>query len=303
MTEFNDASPCPHFADRWHAAAREKGAPVCVGLDPVLDKLPAALRDRCGEEPTQCAAALETFCVHVLDAVADHVPCVKVQAACFERYHGAGFDAMFRVIEAARRRGLIVIADAKRGDIGTSARHYAATFLQGPSPADALTVNAYLGADALEPFVEHAARQGQGLFALVRTSNPGGDALQGQALQDGRTVADAVADMITELGAREPGYLSSGGYSMLGAVVGATKSDEAHHLRRRMPGQLFLVPGFGAQGGGAEDVKPCFHADGSGAIVTASRSVIYAFDDEARDWPAAIGDAARMLNEQIAALF
>src|SRR5690606_4930248 len=145
----------------------------------------------------------------------------------------------------ARDRGLSVIADGKRGDIGISSAHYAAAFLRGPHAADALTVNAYLGADGLQPFIDAAAEEGRGLFALVRTSNPGGDARQGLPLRDGRTVGEAVADMVAGAGAA---HVGGSGCSLLGAVVGATKPADARSLRERMPQQLFLVPGFGAQG-------------------------------------------------------
>ncbi|MFW6058872.1 MAG: orotidine-5'-phosphate decarboxylase, partial [Phycisphaeraceae bacterium] len=286
-----------HFADRLHAACREKGAPVCVGLDPVFDRLPDELK-QAGNE----VQAIETFCHEVIDAVAPHVPCIKVQSACFERYRAPGFEAMFRVIEAARRPGLVVILDAKRGDIGLSASHYAAGLLEGAPGVDALTVHSYLGDDSLQPFIDVAARTGKGLFPLVRTSNPGGDGLQGLTLQDGRTVAEAVADMVTQLGA-QAGCVSASGYSLLGAVVGATKPTEFVALRRQMWRQVFLVPGFGAQGGALESLRHCFHADGTGALVSASRSVIFAYQDSAdASWRDAVATAARDLHEQIAAL-
>lgn len=259
----------------------------------MLEKLPAALR---GGEPV---AAIERFCVGVIEAVADHVPCVKIQAACFERYRAAGFDVFFKLTEAAQRAGLLVIADAKRGDIGTSSAHYAAGLLTGPGGADALTVNAYLGADGLEPFADAAAAEGKGLFALVRTSNPGGDAVQGLKLADGRTVGEAVADVVAALGSSKPAYVGGSGDSLLGAVVGATKPADAAALRKRMPHQVFLVPGFGAQGGTADDVRACFREDGTGAIITASRSVLYAFDANDADWQAGVKRAAVTLGRQV----
>lgn len=283
-----------HFADRLNAACRDKNAPVCVGLDPVLEKLPAALRNG---EPV---AVIENFCTGVIEAVAEHVPCIKIQSACFERYHGPGFDLIFKLSEQAKRAGLLVIVDAKRSDIGTSSAHYAATFLEGPHAADALTINPYLGADGMQPFLDAAAANARGLFALVRTSNPGGDAFQQLPLADGRTVARAVADLIAYLGQARPEYLAASGDSLLGAVVGATKPADAAELRDRMPGQIFLVPGFGAQGGTAEDVRACFRPDGTGALVTASRSVLYAFESAGdRDWQSAIGRAAAALKNDV----
>ena len=154
------------------------------------------------------------------------------------------------------------------------------------------TVSAYLGADSLSPFVG----AGHGAFALVRTSNPSGDAVQSLRLADGRTVAEAVADLVAGVGAASVG---ASGFSALGAVVGATKRADAAALRARMPQQIFLVPGFGAQGGGVDDVLPCFRADGRGALVTASRSVIYAFAPGDASWQDAVRRAAEELRAQI----
>lgn len=298
-------APPAHFADRLALLCRQRGAPVCVGLDPVFERLPQTLRDqaqgeRHRDESRQRVTAIERYCVEVIEAVVAHVPCVKVQAGCFERYRAAGFEAMFRVIAAARQRGLQVILDAKRGDIGPSAAHYAAGLLEGGDSADALTVNAYLGADALQPFIDVAVRQRKGLFALVRTSNPGSDQVQSLVLKNEQSVAQAVGAMVAEAGGARPDYLGETGDSLLGAVVGATKPTDIAALRRAMPRQIFLVPGFGAQGGGVAEVRPCFRGDGTGALVTASRSVIYAYEKgDADDWRKAVGEAARQFNEQL----
>lgn len=248
------------------------------------------------------------FCTGVLDAIAPHVPCVKIQSACFERYLWPGVEAYHRIVAEARAFGLLVIGDAKRGDIGVSADHYAAGLLADSNltglgklcGSDALTINSYLGADGIEPFIDVGRKQAKGLFALVRTSNPGGDAIQALRLKDGRTVGQAMAQLIADLGSGD-GLVGDSGYSLLGAVVGATKPAEAAELRRLMPQQLFLVPGFGAQGAGADDVKACFDARGEGALITASRSIIYAFN-EGGDWRKAIADAAVEMKEQIAAI-
>lgn len=292
-----------HFADRLHAAARAKGASVCVGLDPVFERLPESLQKHGSEDISARAHAIEQFSIQVIDAVAAHVPCVKVQSACFERYGAPGFEAMFRVMDAAQQRGLLVILDAKRGDIGVSAAHYAAGLLEGAHSADALTIHSYLGEDSIEPFIDVAAHGGKGLFVLVRTSNPGSDALQGLKLHDGRTVAEAVAAMVARLGDRSD-CMGDSGYSLLGAVVGATKPDDFLALRRNMTRQVFLVPGFGAQGGELETLRHCFHDDGRGALISASRSVIYAYEDAtATDWQQAVSEAARDFNRQVASLF
>lgn len=279
-----------HAADRLLERIELAGAPVCVGLDPVAERLPASLRPGAGDEAA--AAAIEAFSKAIVDAVSGIVPAVKVQAACFERHGAAGAAALARVLaHAGRAEGLEVILDFKRGDIGISAEHYAAAARAG-FPAGWTTVSAYLGADSLLPFVGG----GRGAFALVRTSNPSGDAVQSLRLADGRTVAEAVADLVAATGA---GTVGSSGFSALGAVVGATKRADAAALRARMPAQVILVPGFGAQGGGVDDVLPCFRADGRGALVTASRSVIYAFDPSDRDWPSAVRRAAEDLRSQV----
>jgi orotidine-5'-phosphate decarboxylase len=281
-----------HAADRLLSRIESAGAPVCVGLDPVAERMPPELRPAPGD--AAAAAAVEAFSRGVLDAVAGVVPAVKVQAACFERHGPEGVAALARVLAHARAKDAFeVILDFKRGDIGISAEHYAASAC-GPLPAGWTTVSAYLGTDGILPFVSEE----RGAFALVRTSNPSGDALQSLRLADGRTVAEAVGDLVAAAGAATVG---SGGFSNLGAVVGATKRADAAALRARMPGQLFLVPGFGAQGGGVDDVLPCFRSDGRGALITASRSVIYAFGPGDGDWRACARRAAEDLRSQVAA--
>lgn len=287
----------PHFVDRLLDQISQKGAPICVGIDPVLEKLPDSERNNADPLP-----AIESFCSQVLDLVAEQTPIVKFQSACFERYFAPGLDCLQRLITKAQSLNIMVILDAKRGDIGSSAAHYAAGCLAsaenylGP---DALTVNGYFGLDGLKPFLDVCAQQGKGLFALVRTSNPGGDPIQGQILQDGRTVAEAMAQLMTDIG-NQPGYLGKSGYSALGAVVGATKSEDAVKLRQIMPRQLFLVPGYGAQGAGADDVRACFKPDGTGALITASRSITYAFNDTTtKNWQSPIQQAVKDMHADI----
>jgi orotidine-5'-phosphate decarboxylase len=291
-----DGAGADHAADRLAAAVDAAGSPVCVGIDPVLERLPAPLR-RAGGGWEQAAEALAAFSIGVLDAIAGHVACVKLQSACFERYRHLGIEVLYRVVGEARQRGFVVILDSKRGDISVSAEHYAAAaFAAGdglPRP-DWVTVNSYLGQDAIRPFL----RPGAGVFALVRSSNPGGDAVQAQRLADGRTVAESVASMLADLGRCCVGQC---GYSSVGAVVAASRPAEAAALRDLMPQQIFLVPGYGAQGAGAADVAPCFREGNRGAIVSASRSVIYAFDPESDDWTKAVGDAARRFADDVAA--
>jgi orotidine-5'-phosphate decarboxylase len=286
-------APGETFADRLVSAIDRAGAPVCVGLDPVLDKLPRAVRERAGD-PVQ---AIGEFCLGVLNAVhaSRVVPAVKFQSACFERFHARGVGLLDDLVTKARSLGLVVILDAKRGDIGVTAEHYAAAAFPEHDGADALTASGYLGPDTLRPLM----KPGRGLFVLVRTSNPGSDTIQSQPLADGRTVAEMLADVVAALGATRKG---DRGLSDVGAVVAATKPADAASLRARMPDQVFLVPGFGAQGGTPDDVRamirPGARSPGeSGVLVTASRSVIYAFDAEtpAADWRESIRAAAAQL--------
>ena len=277
------------------AAVDRAGTPACVGIDPVIGRLPAPLRavKAAASKPIE---TLMDFSLGLLDAIAGQVPCVKIQSACFERYRHRGVQTLEKVIGEATQRGFAVILDAKRGDISVTGEHYAAAAF-GPGSAggrpDWITVNSYLGADAIEPFL----RPGAGVFALVRTTNPGSDAIQSQRLADGPTVAESVAKMVAALG---EAHVGGCGYSAVGAVVGATRPDEIAGLRALMPRQVFLVPGIGAQGGGADDIRPCFDSRGRGAVVSASRSVIYAFDPDAGDWTGAVTDAAKRFADEVA---
>lgn len=275
-----------HPADHLTAAIEQVGNPACVGLDPVLERLPASCL-----VAAQPVDAIKRFCFGVLDAISGHVGVCKIQSACFERHGSAGVEVLDALCARAREVGLQVILDYKRGDIGISAEHYAAS---ARGRCDWVTVNPYLGVDGIAPFV---ADDHLGAFALVRTSNPGGDAIQSNRLEDGRTVAQSVADLVAKHGEKSLGRC---GYSTLGAVVGATKREDAEELRRRMPRQIFLVPGFGAQGGGVDDVLPCFNSDGTGAIITASRSVLYAFETEDPHWQSGVERAARELGDSLA---
>ena len=300
----------PHyFADRLHAAIRAKGTPALVGIDPRLKSLPAPILDAAtgSTELDRAADAFERFGKGLIDAVADVVPAVKPQSAFFEELGPPGVAALSRVIAHARAAGLIVILDAKRGDIGSTAEAYARGLLGGAAPprpdmADALTVNPFLGADTLEPFVNVAKERGAGLYVLCKTSNPGSDAFQG-VCEDGRTVTQRVAAEIERLAAET---LGEGGYGCVGAVVGATYPAELSELRAAMPSAPLLVPGYGSQGGTAADVAGAFDADGLGGLVNSSRAINFAFSAEpyaaefgpAR-WQAASAAAARAMVEDL----
>jgi orotidine-5'-phosphate decarboxylase len=283
------------FSDRLAAQIDRCGSPACVGLDPVFDKLPPALQRG---DPV---SAIRSFSIGVIDAVADVAPVVKPQSACYERYGAPGVAALREVMAHAKRRGLLVLLDAKRGDIGVTVEHYAASAFDGDAGADALTVSGYLGPDTVEPFM----RPGKGIFVLVRTSNPGSDAVQSLKLADGRTVGEMMADTTASLGKDR---LGTRGMSDIGAVVGATKATDGRALRARMPNQVFLVPGYGAQGGTLDDVRQLVRAGGGGAtragdlgvLVNASRSVIYAFKSES--WQMEIRAAAETFVRELAGL-
>lgn len=280
-----------HFVDLLSKAILKAGSPACVGLDPVLESIPAAIRAR-HHEPL---AAIAEFSHGVLGAIGGIVPAVKFQSACFERYGSRGVALLEELSLEAGRLGLVIVYDAKRGDIGTTSAHYAACARR--LGAHAVTVNGYLGRSGLAPFLD----AGLGIFVLVRTSNPDSDEVQGVPLADGRTVGSMVADIVANLGATTPGDC---GLSNVGAVVGATKSGEAKALRARMPNQVFLIPGYGAQGGTAQDIRdmrrPGQPMHLAGALVTASRSVIYAPVKEGQPWHEAVATAAKQLASEIA---
>ena len=269
------------FSDRLDEAIRAKGNPICVGLDPRFESIPkfitdAAIKER-GDTTLARAVAFVQFNQAIIDAVADIVPVCKPQIAFYEELGTDGICAYETTIAYAREKGLLVISDAKRGDIGATAEAYANAHLGGPkSPfnADALTVNPYMGRDTLEPFLKTAAAHGGGIFVLVKTSNPGSGDLQDLKLADGRYVREHVAQMVHELGREHRG---SCGLSDVGAVVGATYPDEARALRKLMQDTFFLIPGYGAQGGSAADAAAGFRADGRGAIVNNSRGIIFAY--------------------------
>jgi len=290
LTTMSDAPvQCRNAADELVEAMRAKGTCACVGIDPVLEMLPDGLPDGTGEAVTgDPASRIEAFCTQVLDAVADIVPAVKFQSACFERFGAGGMAVLERTVAHARDMGLIVLHDAKRGDIGISAEHYAAATFDELN-AHWITASPYLGRETLEPYLSRG-----GVFVLVRTSNPGADDLQTLALKDGRTVADATADMVAALGAS---HIGEHGRSSVGAVVGATRPAEAEQVRNRMPEAMLLVPGIGAQGGTLESCRALCGDDGCGALFPASRSVLYAFHNTTGPWTSAITEAAVAMAE------
>ena len=274
-----------HFADRLAEAIRAKGNPLCVGIDPRWESLPASIRQKHAEQP---ARAFEQFGLRVLDLVAPFIPVVKPQSAFFEACGPDGFVAQKRILDRARELGLITVLDAKRGDIASTATAYAEAAFNVWN-ADALTVNPYLGRDAVEPFIAEARKSQRGLFVLVRTSNPGSGLFQDLQC-DGRPLYQHVAAAVRDWNREN---LGTGGLGDIGAVVGATHPNELALLREMLPGVWFLVPGYGAQGGKAKDVAAAFRNDGIGAIINSSRGIMFPFHPDDPQWEKAIVDATQ----------
>jgi orotidine-5'-phosphate decarboxylase len=287
-----------NFADRLVDAVREKNSRVVVGLDPRVDKLPQELR---GQAP--CDAILN-FNKAIIDAVAPYAVAVKPQSAFYEIYGSAGVRTLELTLAYAREKKLLTICDVKRGDVSSTAEAYAQAYLgEGvPLAADSITVNPLFGEDGLEPFIKACEKSGTGLFVLVRTSNKG--SADFQELRCGeKTFSEIVAERLAKWGQKLTG---AAGWSSLGVVVGATFPKDAEKIRALMPKNFFLLPGYGAQGAGAKDVVQSFDKDGLGAVVTASRSVMFAYDDPkwkgiaAKDgWKAAIAAAAKAMRDEI----
>lgn len=271
-----------HFADRLAAATLEKRCAVCVGIDPRVAQLPREFQPQ-GASPADAAAAVARWAAALLDVVAPLVPVVKPQIAFFECLGPAGFQAYADTVRAAQERGLLVIGDVKRGDIGTTAEAYAEAHF-GALGTDAITLSPWLGRDSLEPYLPHVA-QGKGIFVLVKTSNPGSRDLQ-DLVAAGEPVHHHMARMVHGLGRAHAG---SRGQSSVGAVVGATHPGDIPALRELLPDAPFLVPGYGAQGATADDCAAAFLADGTGAVVNSSRGITFAF--RSGDHATRFGDA------------
>jgi orotidine-5'-phosphate decarboxylase len=297
-----------HFADRLCDAVKDKRTSLVVGLDPVYSRLPEAIRShRSMNDENDAAAAVDAifdFCTQVTRIIAPLVPAVKINIAFFEKYLWEGLETFYSLISEAEELGLEIIADVKRGDIGHTAELYAAAHLQNPElvgledtiTADAITINGFAGAEGIKPFADMANRQGKGVFVWVRSSNPGGAVIQDFAGADGRKLYQQMAEIVNEV-ACEKDRIGDSGYSNVGMVVGGLASEAAAELRSRYDKVWFLVPGFGSQGASAADCVKLCKADGTGALINASRSITYAYEKPkykeqfADDWKKCIEQA------------
>ena len=290
----------PGFADRLAQAVERKRSQLVVGLDPRLDVLPMELRGEAVLGRAAAASSVARFCKGIVDAVGPYVVAVKPQAAFFEALGSDGIRALEEVCDYARAGGILVIVDAKRGDIGSTSRAYATAYLEprnGDGPlADAVTVSPYLGHDSIEPFLAACRRHAAGVFLLVRTSNAGAADVQDAILSDGRPLWQHLAALVHEWG--EP-LVGEAGLSSVGAVVGATYPRAVSEARRIMPQTPILLPGVGAQGATPADVARAFTSGPASAVVTVSRSIIYAFKGTEDDWREAAATEAERLSSEV----
>lgn len=278
-----------HFADRLCKAVQKKKTALTVGLDPVYNRLPAAITShRQMNDEFDAAAAVDAifdFCTQTMRIVAPMVPAIKINVAFFEKYLWEGLETYYALISEANDLGLEIVGDVKRGDIGHTAEAYASAHLENTELAgledtlapDGITVNGYTGSDGIEPFVRMADAQGKGVFVLVRTSNPSAGALQDFRDTEGQALYEKMAEIVNEL-AIVPERVGRCGYSNVGMVVGGTAPEVTAALRTKYDKIWFLVPGYGSQGATAADCLRFCKADGTGALINASRSIIYAYE-------------------------
>ena len=278
-----------HFADRLTEAVTGKKTSLIVGLDPVYGRLPPAITShRDMNDESDAAAAVDAifdYCTQVMRVVAPMVPAVKINIAFFEKYLGEGIETYYSLISEANGLDLEVIGDVKRGDIGHTAELYAAAHLENSElvgledmlAPDAITVNGFVGTDGIEPFANMADRQGKGVFVLVRTSNPSAAAIQDFTDADGQRMYEKIAEIVAQI-ANKPERIGTHGYSNVGMVVGGTSTEVTRTLRQKYDKVWFLVPGYGSQGASAADCVRFCKPDGTGALINASRSIIYAYE-------------------------
>ena len=278
-----------HFTDRLCDAVKAKKTSLIVGLDPVYNRLPTAIKShRQMNDEFDAAAAVDAifdFCTQTMRIIAPMAPAVKINIAFFEKYLWEGIETYYALISEADNLGLEIIGDVKRGDIGHTAELYAAAHLENPELAgledtlapDAITINGYTGTDGIEPFVDMADKEGKGVFVLVRTSNPSAAAVQDFLDTEGRAMYEKIAEIVGQI-ANNPERIGKSGYSNVGMVVGGTAPDVTTALRHKYDKVWFLVPGYGSQGASAADCIRFCKPDGTGALINASRSIIYAYE-------------------------
>ncbi|PCJ57159.1 MAG: orotidine-5'-phosphate decarboxylase [Planctomycetota bacterium] len=287
------------FADKLINSCRIKKSLVLVGIDPRKEQVPDEIK-KISEKHGWGEAYLQ-FGKAIIDSVKNHAVAIKPQVAFFEEIGPEGFTALQGVLSYATEKGLLTISDCKRGDIGSTAKAYAAAYLSDDAPflSDAVTVNGYLGEDGLIPFFEHCTN-GKGVFVLVKTSNKGSQDFQDQSLLSGHKLFEEVARKVALWG---KSFVGKEGFSSIGAVVGATWPQEAKELRELMPSTLFLIPGYGAQGGSSADSLASMNKDGLGGIINSSRGIIFAYENEKykhlKDWRESIENACSDMKKDI----
>ena len=281
--------------------------PTCVGLDTLFDYLPENMKEG-AKTFDDAAERIFEFNKNLIDTVRDIVPSVKVQIAYYEMYGVAGMKAYEETLKYAAEKGLVVIADAKRNDIGSTASCYAKTFLGETQvndntakafPSDFVTVNGYLGTDGIAPFVEECQKHDKGIFVLVKTSNPSGAEIQNMVLENGVPMYEYMGGLVEKWGESTVGKY---GYSAVGAVVGATHPTEAARLREVLPHTFFLIPGYGAQGGNAEMLKSCFGKNGLGGVVNNSRGILCAYKKNGGTYYEAARAATKAMQQDLSAV-
>ncbi len=284
-----------NFADLLMEAVGSRQNPSVVSLDSDYSRLPDSLKQDSVESPESASNAMLEFNKVIIDSVRDIIPAVKLQSAFYEMYGSLGVNAFWKTAEYAKLRGMIVIGDVKRNDIGNTSKAYSDAYLGKDSPFDCITVNPYLGSDGINPFIDNVNANGKGIFILVKTSNPSSGEIQ-DLVSGGKKVYERVAELVDGWAQNSIG---NNGYSSVGPVVGATYPEEARRLRNIMQKSIFLVPGYGAQGAGASDVMNSFNRDGNGALVVSGRGIIFTHQKSGDDFGEAAEQAALRMKEDL----
>ncbi len=295
------------MTDKLIAKIIEMQNPTCVGLDTVVEYLPEDMLKEV-KDFKSAAKGIYEFNKNIIDNIYDIAPSVKVQIACYEMYGEEGMKCYADTVNYAKSKGLYVIADAKRNDIGNTAGFYAKTFLGETDvngnkikayEADYVTVNGYLGFDGIKPFTDECKKNDKGIFVLVKTSNPSSGEFQNMKLENGRAIYEYMGELVEKWGEDSVGAY---GYSDVGAVVGATHPEEAEILRGQMKHTFFLIPGYGAQGGSAQMLKCCFDENGLGGVVNNSRGILCAYKKQGGTYYEAARNATAAMQKDLASV-